>query len=352
MTDIFDDIRAELFETDVDGIFAQAPSGPSSGDDEGEELPDAIPDPYKALPTGALEETWWFLARENPEMSNIMERAGKSLDKMFEKYGIKPIRIEDKPTLFLARFDLPQQGQELQHADGKLYEGCLGMVDFLGGFPLQNQELLAFIGEWSSRKEEVEVLKAGKADPVPPIPNSFFEGYDKRRLLMNLFYLDEEGAETMADNLAGEMEPQGLHWWTRINFNRKAKFPVPGEFTALIARQWCALPWGAQESSPYMFSGNWMDTVYLTGAVVKSVDDSGDFPKYTVTWRKHECTVNPTDFATYRIGDRVTILKKAGDHRQSQLWRDEDTDKFDEEGWVIAPLMFYGIRGDGGQDFQ
>lgn len=303
---------------------------------------------------GALEETWWLLEQEADDFSDIMEKAGESLDRFFEYYNLYPIRFEGKCKLFLARYDFPQNSKEIQHPDGRLKNvgKCLGFIDFLGGFPLQNPELLTSIGEYSSRKEKNEgevAAKSGGGQPVPPIPDDLFEGYDDKRMLLNYFYLDEEHAETLADDLAGEPKPEGLHWWVRINLEEDKKYPVPGEFLALAARQWCTLPWGEQESTPYLFSGNWMDTVFYTGGRVESIDESGDFPRYQVRWRKHLLTLNPSDFAEYQVGDRVTILKKVPEDKQSQLWKDDDTETPDEEKWVVAPLMFYGIkaRGDG-----
>jgi hypothetical protein len=58
-------------------------------------------------------------------------------------------------------------------------------------------------------------------------------------------------------------------------------------------------------------------------------------------------TVKPTDFATYKVGDRVTILKKVPNKKDSQLWKDDDTKKFNVDDWVIAPFMFYGSTGQG-----
>jgi len=302
---------------------------------------------------GALEETWWLLEQEAEEFSDIMEKAGESLDKMFDHYQIYPIRFDGGRKIFLARYDFPQNNKEVQHPDAILKKAkgkCLGIIDFLVGFPLQNPELLTTVGEWSSRKEKNEgdvAAKSGKGEPVPPIPDDLFEGYAAERMLLNYFYLDEEHAETLADDMAGEPIPEGLHWWVRINLDEDKKYPVPGEFLFLCSRQWCTLPWGEQESTPYLFSGNWMDTVFYTGGRVESVDESGDYPKYRVRWRKNLLTLNPSDFAAYEVGDRVTILKKLPEDKESQQWKDKDADTPDEDEWVIAPLMFYGIRARG-----
>ncbi|MFZ5452423.1 MAG: hypothetical protein ACOZF2_11235 [Thermodesulfobacteriota bacterium] len=335
-------------EESQEGMPANSARPFTEENDEAEEQMPDIPEPERPAGPGPLDETWWLLEEEDSDFSDIYEKAGDSLDKFFDYYHLYPIRFDGERKLFLARYDFPQFNKEIQHPDGKLkgVSECLGFIDFLGGFPLQNPELLTTVGEWSSRKEDVDNQK-GEGFPAPPPPDDFFEGFDLKRMLLNYFYLDEEHAVTLADDLEGEPKPEGLHWWIRINLEPDDKYPVPGEFLALATRQWCALPWGEQESSPYVFSGNWMDTVYYTGGRIKDIDDSGDFPKYLVEWRKHLITLYPTDFAEYKIDDWVTILKKLPSDKQSQLWKDEDAETPDEENWVIAPLMFYGITARG-----
>jgi hypothetical protein len=60
---------------------------------------------------------------------------------------------------------------------------------------------------------------------------------------------------------------------------------------------------------------------------------------------KKEFSCKATDFAEYHVGDRVTILKEVPSNKQSQQWKDEDMKQFDGEKWMIAPLIFYGIKG-------
>ena len=48
-------------------------------------------------------------------------------------------------------------------------------------------------------------------------------------------------------------------------------------------------PWGKQKSSPFLYSGNWMDTIYYTSAVITEVIDPTDetpYPTYKAKWRK------------------------------------------------------------------
>jgi hypothetical protein len=179
------------------------------------------------------------------------------------------------------------------------------------------------------------------------VPDKFFEWPETDRVLLNTLYLAATHVKWWADNLPGEPEPKNLHWWLRVNLNdSKAKFPVPGEFLGLGVRLMPDAPWGRQKSSPFLYSGNWMDTVYYTGAVVKEViepDEATPYPRYLVQRRKEVVEAKPSDFAEYRVGDRVAILKDVATGKPSQRWKDADTQEFDLDKWVIAPLMFYGL---------
>lgn len=110
--------------------------------------------------------------------------------------------------------------------------------------------------------------------------------------------------------------------------------------------------WGHQKSSPFLYSGNWMDTVYYTGARITEVIDPTDeklYPTYKVKWRKDEITINPSDFAEYKVDDRVTILKDVSTDKKSQLWKDDDMKSdCDKEKWQIIPITFYGLETEGG----
>jgi hypothetical protein len=317
-----------------------------AAEDESEDLFPAVPNPIKPAGPGALEETWWLLEDERTDMSDIQDQAGTSLDKMFDRYKLYPVEFDQKRRLFIARYEFPQYGKTLQHEDAVISQGDIcGFIDFLSGFPMQNCEQLMMFGEWSSREDQITADANKDRAPIPPVPQDFFEGYEEEKRLLNLFYIDSETAVTMADDLKGESAPEGLHWWVRINIPPTSHYPVPGEFLCLGNRQWCTLPWGEQKSNPYLFSGNWMDTVFYTGALIQKIIEEGDYPLYDVVWRRKVYRVAPTDFARYEVGDRVTILKNIPDRKVSQQWKDEDTETFDTAKWIIAPIMFYGIKG-------
>jgi len=306
------------------------------------------------------EATYW-LFRKEPQMDDLLTQAGDSLDKFFDRFKIYPINIDKDRVLFLGRFEIKKYGEESQFSDkGTGGEGVMGFADFLCGFPMECTEMMVLVGEISARaayKAGKLPVQDGKGQPTSPMPDSFFEGYEDVRTLLTYMYLDTQYAMCWIDGLKGEPEPGGLKWWVRVPFPEKingnpAKFPYPGEFVALGVRLMPDKPWWDQESSPLLFSGNWADTVYLSGAVIKEIQDPTDdrpYPTYTVQWRKNEIKdVRPSDFAEYRVDDRVAVLKDIESDKKTETWKDDDTKgseekAFDKDKWVIVPLMFFGI---------
>ena len=90
-----------------------------------------------------------------------------------------------------------------------------------------------------------------------------------------------------------------------------------------------------------------MDGVYLTSAEITEViapTDTKPYSTYTVAWRDQEIkNVRPSDFAEYKVGDRVTILKDVAATKKTQTWKDDDTKTFGDT-WMIAPITFYGLK--------
>jgi hypothetical protein len=302
-----------------------------------------------------LEPTWWVMDHE-PGMDDLAARAGSGevLQKMGEDLEIFPFQDRDgKDRLFLARFELPKLGEDFQFPEAVFAPGQVGgFIDFLGGFPVDCVEMMVIIGEYSSKADKVTALP-GSGKAAAPVPEKFFEWPEKDKVLFNLTALPTKNVtKIMAPSLDGEPKPEKAHWWTRVNLaddsENPKKWPVPGEFLGLGVRMMPDKPWGKQKSSPFIWSGNWIDTCYYSGAVIKEIQEPTDdtpYSTYTVTWRGQEITeVRPSDFALYKVKDRVTIIKDVTTEKQSQLWKDDDLKKFDTDKWMIAPITFYGLE--------
>jgi len=309
-----------------------------------------------------LEATWWVLDSEEG-MDDLYTKAGDTLAKMVEDLGIEIFRnLDGKETLFLARFEFPKYNEDFQFGDAVFAEdtdNVMGFIDFLAGVPIDCCEMLLAVGQHSTKAEKVTV-KSADDTVVAPIPTAFFSWPDWNKVLFSLTALPVSNyAQFFATNLNGEDSPQNAHWWFRVNLamygfdsdgNRtttKNKFPIPGEFLALGVKMMPDKPWGEQKSSPFLYAGNWMDTVYYTSVVVTKViapTDATFYPTYEVTWRKKTLTVKSSDFAEYKVNDRVTILKDVAATKKTQLWKDDDMDPdCAKKVWQMVPVTFYEI---------
>jgi len=317
-----------------------------------------------------LDVTWSVLDRE-PGMDDLAEGADDRWTKMAEDLKIYPFQDSDEVNrLFLARFEFVKYGEEFQFPEvfevsEEPPETPLGFIDFLAGFPIDCVEMLVAIGEFSSKAKEGEDSKVkvfeGNDKVAPPIPKEeFFKWPEEDKILLNLTALvTKDVAKILAKNLEGEPKPITPKWWFRVQLDAGTeespkKWPVPGEFLGLGIRMFPGSYWGRQKSSPFIYSGNFMDTVYYTSGLITEITDPTDeilYSTYKVQWRKTEdaedgiVEATPSDFAEYRVGDRVTILKDVGTEKKSQLWKDDDMKEFGGEldNWTIAPISFYGL---------
>ena len=309
---------------------------------------------WEPEPTETLEPTWWVMDRE-PGMDDLAGTSGGVLQKMKDDLKIFPFQdMEKNDRLFLARFEIPKRGEAFQFPEAVFATGNVAIwLDFLAGFPVDCVEMLVLIGEYSTQADKVAV-KEGQGKPAAPVPDKFFEWPEKDKVLFNLTGIPTKNvAKMLAPNLEGEPKPTKTHWWFRTDLviQDDQKFPVPGEFLGLSVRMMPDLPWGKQKSSPFIYSGNWTDTVFLSSAVIKEVNEPTDtvlYSTYTAAWHGQEIKdVRPSDFALYKVGDRVTLLKDVTADKKTQLWKDDDMKTFGDT-WMIVPITFYGLENPAG----
>ena len=145
--------------------------------------------------------------------------------------------------------------------------------------------------------------------------------------------------------------------WMRYWIHKDSTLPVPGEFIGILCRPVTTPPhvWWFQESAPFVYAGNWMETNNLTSGIVTKVtleadrDDSGIGNEYDVKVQGCEITVYSTDFYDYKVGDRVAILKldsTSTKATKSFTWLDQlhfgTTDKGTIiTNYLIVPFVFY-----------
>jgi hypothetical protein len=303
-----------------------------------------------------LAGTWSILDRE-PGMDNLAENAAEILQQMGEDLNIYPFQDRDqKDRLFLARFEFVKFGGAPQFPE-VLQGEAVAFIDFLAGFPIDCVEMLIFVGEISSKPSSDGISKVsvqpgtGAVPPVPQGESALFKWPEKEKILLNLTALaTKDVGKIFAPNLKGEPKPTQVKWWFRVQLAGGAvKFPVPGEFGALGVRLFPGVYWGHQKSSPFVYSGNWMDSVFYTAALIKEVIDPTDdlpYATYKVIWHgKTEITVWASDFSEYKVGDRVCIMKDIVADKITQLWKDDDMKAdCDKTAWQIVPITFYGLE--------
>jgi hypothetical protein len=148
--------------------------------------------------------------------------------------------------------------------------------------------------------------------------------------------------------------------WMRYWIHRDSTLPVPGEFIGILCRPVSCPPhvWWFQESSPFVYAGNWVETGNLTSGVVTAVTlaanrtDGGLGNLYTVKIQGCEVLVDSSDFLVYSVGDRVAVLVSpisTSSANKSFTWADrtpiKSTDALTKKSnQVIVPMTFYKVK--------
>ena len=305
--------------------------------------------------TEDLGPTWWVLDKE-PGMDDLAGPVANAgvLKKMQDSLKIFPFQDRDgNDRLFLMRFEIPKYGEDFQFPEAVFTDKKPGAwLHLLGGFPIDCVEKLIAIGEYSTQAKDV-IVKAGEGKAAPPVPDKFFEWPDTTKVLLNLTALPtKDFTKILAPNLSGEPKPVRAHWWLGTNLpqedgaGKPVKWPLPGEFLGLGVCLFPDIGWGHQKSSPFVWSGNWVSTIWYDSAVIKEIiDPTADvpYPTYTVIWHGQEIkNVRPSDWSEYKVDDRVTILKDVAATKVSELWKDDDMKNWGDN-WVLAPISFYGL---------
>jgi hypothetical protein len=274
--------------------------------------------------------TWWLWDEEG---FDILPEVGKSLDKFYKSRTIRPVVI-DRTTerIFEARYEFPKYRGMLKYGSAVFVGGAIGFVDFVIGIPYGCMERIGIVGEES---DSIIGVPDGPHS-APPLLEDLFREKEGMESIYNLVWLDYENTKSFAPSL-GVLPELENHWWFRINLvGYNEKYPVPGEFMALVPFLFPNEAWGWQQTNPGVFSGNWLETVFYTSGVVLGVLENGT---YTVQYRKNNVRAVSSDWAEYVAGDRATILKEVDSTAQSFTW--EDLENYKEDEWVLAPITFY-----------
>jgi hypothetical protein len=179
-------------------------------------------------------------------------------------------------------------------------------------------------------------------------------------LIESAYLVHDDRVEFLSKKMEKYPETVEPKTWMRFWIKKTDTLPVPGEFIGILTRPVACPPhvWWFQESSPFLYAGNWMETNNLTSGVVTVVTAEGDRTDggigslYTVKIQGCAVQVEATDFYDYKVGDRVAVLKldsTATTPTTSFTWLNQTHLKAADEGaaksnYLLVPCTFFKIK--------
>lgn len=137
---------------------------------------------------------------------------------------------------------------------------------------------------------------------------------------------------------------------------------VPGEFVAILTRS-VATPshvWWFQESNPFLYAGNWVETNNFTSGVVTAITleaNRGGAVGNLYSIKIQGCVIQAqsSDFFTYSVGDRVAVIKidslapATKSFTSLNQYYFKDSDSLTKKStiltnYVIVPMTFYKLK--------
>jgi len=189
---------------------------------------------------------------------------------------------------------------------------------------------------------------------LPPFELSRSEVAGEKLMSKGYLVDDDRKVEILAPDFENIDNPD-LHQWLRYWITEDNTEIVPGEFVGILCRPWPLHCWWFQETSPFLYSGHWVETEFYTSGVVQEVqviDDDftpGDGEvgnRYKIWVKNEEIVVKSSDFLEYEVDERVGLLKtwREGSGDGGFNWQDLellDTGETLTEEWVVVPADFY-----------
>jgi hypothetical protein len=267
-------------------------------------------------------------------------------------------------------YELCQINTEVQFdSDGpKIFERSeyIGYVAFPAG-QLGVMEVISYFQESETDDPEYTLEETEKPviiDDPTTFPPLEFAGENRslgNYIIENSYLIPDDQLDRVEIMASGWIPPTEYtqdvapKTWTRIWIKKTDTFPVPGELLAILCKPLSCPPhvWWMQESTPFLYAGNWMETSYLTSGVVVEVLTSADATPnwYKVRVNGFDIYASSSDYLEYEVDQRVAILKRWTINEyiaKSFTWvsqregchpRKEES-SFD---YVILPLTFYKL---------
>jgi len=291
----------------------------------------------------AIPADVWYLQDAGPTMNLWTQELEDSLEEYLKGQSDPQVVIgfikqprnygdiigESSPKkLFLMRYQTIRPGQAFDWAIGAVPEECCGFLDFIIG-PLGVMETLTIAGEETGGLGEVQT--GGLLLPPNPIQPQSAPGLD----IVIGGYLPFANVETFANELTDE-PTLVFHSWLRVKLMTSYTFPVPGEFLGLLARPFVQFVWYMQESSPFLWAGNFFETNFYSSGVVDTIEGNNTYSVWI--HEKLVTGIKSSDYFEYAVGDRVALLKIRELPEKGFCWKDLIDGV---SSWVILPITFY-----------
>jgi hypothetical protein len=273
-----------------------------------------------------------------------------------------------EPWFQLMIFEILFHGQGfIRNDEDNTPEDAVGYISFPVG-QLGVMEVISLIRE--SLTDATDFVIKDDESPVKDTPQ-LFPSYS--RWEMNKCYgvhLIESGYKEVVPNFihySKSTVPESDYGrdiapkkWARLWITRKEKWPVPGEFVGIICKA-SPVPhcWWFQKSNPFLYAGNWFDTLDLTSGIIVSKTEAGEETHpttgeactgYRIKVHGREVDIFSSDYLEYEVGTRVGVCKIRGDydeeemvfnHKYQSLQGDPTKGPIISTDYIIIPITFY-----------
>jgi len=277
---------------------------------------------------------------------------------LFDSFGTKEYTVKE------ARYEVMQTGGSINYASNRPKQNTCDYVGYIA-FPVGPLGVMFNIS--LTTESSLSRGTSGRMKPVdyengtvqggellPPFEVSRSEVAGEKLMSKGYLVEDDIRVELFAEDFDGLDNPP-LHQWLRYWITEGNTEIVPGEFVGMLCRPWPLHCWWFQETSPFLYSGHWLETEFYTSGIVKEVQviDEDFTPgdgevgnRYKIWVKNEEIIVKSSDFLEYEVDERVGLLKtwRDGSGTGGFNWQNLsllNTGATLTETWIIVPAGFY-----------
>lgn len=275
-----------------------------------------------------------------------------------------------KPWIQVMAFELLMKGQPFYYpCEDPIPENVVGYITFPTG-QLGLMEVISLVLESDTDASDFsmkfdEYPNTETPTLFPPLNKWELNKCYGRHLVESMYVVPDkekrlfhtQSKPGMPEVIYGkDVQPKG---WMRLWIERSDVFPTPGEFVGILCKPNPLPPhcWWFQDSTPFVYAGNWMDTHNLTSGIITSITEDQIHPvsnasctKYGIKIHGQSIYAYSSDFLEYEVNDRVGVLKltsiypdvtdSAFDWNDQKNYGDPVVGETSTE-YVIIPIEFF-----------